>query len=128
MKKSLLIKLVCLLALVALVSISCTSFIMSGIEVSRNPSKAAGRGDFAIDVKVNKFLGYSAGPNFVNLTAEVTDPKVVDAIRDEIKKLGGTKAINVKIVYQATIIDVILNAVTWGIYAPATAHVTGTVI
>jgi hypothetical protein len=101
---------------------------MTGIEVSRNPAKSAGRGEFAIDVKVHKFLGYSAGPNFVNLTAEVTDPAVIEAIREEIKKKGGTRAINVKIVYQATIIDVILNAVTWGIYAPATAHVTGTII
>jgi len=123
MKKFSLIMLVCL---ITLISVSCTSFVMSGIEVSRTPPK--GGRDFTLDVKVNKFLGYSAGTNLFNLTSEVTDPAVIDAIRAKIKEMGGSKAINVKIEYQATIIDVILNAVTWGIYAPATAHITGTVI
>jgi hypothetical protein len=119
---------VCLLALISVVGVSCTSFQVSSLEVAQRPSAGTVCGNFDIVVKVDKFLGYSAGPNLFNLTSDVTDPKITDAIKGEITKLGGSKAIDVKIDYKAPIIQILLNVITFGIYAPATAHVTGTVI
>jgi hypothetical protein len=128
MKKSSLIMLVCLLALVTLVGVSCTSFKISGLEVAQQASSGATVGNFDINVKITKWLGIAGGPNLLNIGADNTDPAIVNAIKGEITKLGGTKAINVKIEYQATFINLILNGILGGIYAPATAHVTGTVI
>jgi len=120
--------LVGLLALVLFVGVSCTSFQISGLEVAQGASSGNTLGDFDINVNVTKFLGYSSGPNLANITSDATDPSVIDAIKAEVARLGGTKAINVKIEYKATFIQILLNAITWGIYAPATAHITGTVV
>jgi hypothetical protein len=130
MKKSLisLIMPICLLALVTLVSVSCTSFQISGIEVAQQASTGDSLGQFNINVSVNKFIGSPAGTNLFNVSSDATDPKIVDAIKHEISKLGGTKAINVKIEYKATFVNILLSNFTGGLYCPATAHVTGTVI
>jgi hypothetical protein len=119
---------VCLLALVSLIGISCTSFQVSGVEVAQQPSSGNVCGNFDINVSTNKFLGITSGPNLFNLTSDATDPKIIDAIKAEVTKLGGNKAINVKIEYKATFVQMFLNMITFSIYAPATAHVTGTVI
>jgi len=119
---------VCLLALVSLVGISCTSLLVSGLEVAQQASSGSTIGNFEIDVNTNKFLGYSAGGNLFNVTSDATDPRIIDAIKAEVTKLGGSRAIDVKIEYKATFINILLNAITWCIYAPSTAHVTGTVI
>jgi len=119
---------VCLLALVSLVGISCTSFQVSGVEVAQQPSSGNVLGNFDINVTTHKFLGGAAGTNLFNVTSDATDPRVIDAIKAEVARLGGTKAINVKIEYKATIINILLNVITGTIYAPSTAHVTGTVI
>jgi hypothetical protein len=130
MKKGLvsLVMLVCLLALGSLVCASCTSFQISGIEVASQASQGSSVGGFELDVSITKLLGFSAGPNLFNVTSDATDPKIVDAIKAEVEKLGGTRAINVKIEYKATFIHLLLNGITGNIYAPAVAHVTGTVI
>jgi hypothetical protein len=120
--------LVCLLALVSLVGISCTSFLVSGLEVAQQPSSGSTVGTFEINVNTTKFLGYSSGPTLFNVTSDATDPIIINAIKAEVTKQGGTKAINVNIEYRATFINILLNAITMGIYSPATAHVTGTVI
>jgi hypothetical protein len=104
------------------------SLRVSGLEVAQKASTGRDCGALDINVSITKFLGYSAGGNLFNVTSDVTDPKIIDAIKEEITKLGGTKAIDVKIEYEATFIQILLNAITWGIYAPATAHVTGKVI
>jgi uncharacterized membrane protein YjgN (DUF898 family) len=122
------IMLVCLLALSLLMGISCTSFKVSGLEVVQQPSAGDILGYFDIDVKITKFLGYSAGPTLGNIKADATDPAIVDAIKAEVAKFGGSKATNVKIEYKASFINILLNSITWGIYSPAFAHVTGAVI
>jgi hypothetical protein len=122
------IMLVCLLALVSLGGISCTSFQISGVEVVQQPSSGDVCGNFDIEVKTTKLLGQSGGHTLFNITSDATDPKIINAIKSEIAKLGGSKAINVKIEYKATGIQLLLNYITWYIYSPATAHVTGTII
>jgi hypothetical protein len=107
---------------------ACTSFQVSGLEVATQPTTGDIVGIFYINVKIHKFFFFFSGTNIFNLTSGVTDPKIVNAIREEVTKWGGTKAINVKIEYKATFLDLLLNSITWYIYAPATAHVTGTVI
>ncbi|MDR0472877.1 MAG: hypothetical protein LBH43_04305 [Treponema sp.] len=122
------VMLVCLLALSSLVGVSCTSFQVSGVEVAQQASSGDVLGSFDIKVNVVKFLGSAAGSNLFNVSSDATDPKIVDAVKAEVAKLGGSRAINVKIVYQASFINLLLNSITGFIYAPATAHVTGTVI
>jgi hypothetical protein len=129
MKKTLVsVMLVCLLALSLLAGISCTTMKMSGIEVAQRASTGSKLGTFDINVSITKFLGWSAGPTLFNLFSDATDPIIVNAIKAEITKLGGSKAVDVKIEYEASIIHILLNSITFGIYAPQIAHVTGTVI
>ena len=106
----------------------CTSFKISGVEVSAQTSQGTVLGTFDINVNVNKVLGMAGGTNLFNLTSDATDPKIVEAVKAEIAKLGGTKAINVKIDYKASFLNLILNGITFSIWAPSIAHVTGTVI
>jgi len=127
MKKNLFFAFV-LVVLMAFVAASCTSFLVSGVEFSQQPSPGDILGQFDIDVKVTKLLGGSAGINLFNLTSDASDNAINGAIRSEILKYGGSKAINVRIEYKATFINLLLNYLTSSIYAPATAHITGTVV
>ena len=113
-------------ALVVLLA-SCTSFQISGVTIAKDASKATGTA-FDINVKVTKFLGSPAGVTFVNLFADATDAAIVNAVKAEITKAGGTSATNVTISYGATFIDILLTGITSGIYVPSTAHVTGTIV
>jgi hypothetical protein len=118
----------CLGVALLVLAASCTSFQISGIEVPQTRTEGQVVGNFDIKVNITKFAGISAGSNLVNLTSYATDPKIVDAIRNEVGKLGGTAAVNVKIEYQSSFFNGLLNGITIGLYAPSTAHVTGTVI
>ena len=115
------------LAVIA-VTTSCTAFRVDGLEVHQTATKGTSVGDFNIKVRVNKFLGLASGYNVFNITSGATDPAVIQAIRDEIQNRGGTSAVNVKIVYKATFPNLLLNGITFFIYAPATAEITGTII
>jgi hypothetical protein len=107
---------------------SCTSFQIGGMEVHQSATEGTVVGDFNIKVSVHKFLGASGGSNLFNLSSDATDPKIIQAIRTEIQNRGGASAINVKIVYKASFLNILLNGITASIYAPATAYVTGTII
>lgn len=126
MKKAVFVLVIC--AVLAVVLGSCTSFQVSGLTIPATASTAKSLGEFAIDVKVTKFLGSAGGSTLGNIMSDASDVAIISAVKAEITRLGGTSAVNVKIVYGATIIDLILNSVTGYIYAPANAHVTGTVI
>lgn len=126
MKKAL--SLFALCAALTVILASCTSFQVSGVSIAKDASKAASVGTFAIDVKVTKFLGAAGGSTIANIMSDASDKAIVDAVKAEIAKAGGTAAVDVKITYGATFIDILLNSVTSNIYAPATAHVTGTIV
>lgn len=85
-------------------------------------------GNFDFEVGMLELLGTSGGTNFLNLTSEVMDERINDAIRDEIIKQGGDAAIDVTITYMAGLLDMILNSLTVFILAPAVARVEGTVV
>ena len=113
--------------LVVIVS-SCTTFQLSGIQVTKTLQSYQTVGEFDITIPVWEFLGSSGGANIGNITATAMDEKIYDAIQREISKLTGDAAVNVTVEYGITVLDLVLNSVTSSILAPATAHVTGVVV
>jgi hypothetical protein len=107
---------------------ACTTFQLSGIQVVEDMPGMQPIGDFEIKVGVHEFLGAPGGANFLNVTADSMDNEIYDAIRREVEKRSGDAAINVTVTYEASFVNILLNAVTLGIYAPATAVITGTVV
>ncbi len=122
------VKIAALLLLVAVALTSCTTFQMSGAQVTKEIPSYSAVGDFDISIKVNEFLGSAGGANLLNVSADAMDTEIYDAIQREIQKYTGDAAVNVEIRYEASVVDLILNGLTWGLYAPATAHVSGVVI
>jgi hypothetical protein len=121
------LRIVGLLAVLALVA-SCTTFQVSGVQVNRQTPSFRNVGQFETTVAVNEFLGSSGGANLANVTSTAMENPIFDAIRREIEKYSGDAAVNVTIRYEATALDVILNGLTGGIWAPAHAVISGTVV
>ncbi len=107
---------------------SCTTFQLSGTQVTKQIPSYTSVGTFDITVAVHEFLGGSGGPNLLNVTADAMDTVIYDAIQREIQKYTADAAVNVTVTYQATFVDILLNAITLNIYAPAHAHITGTIV
>jgi hypothetical protein len=118
--------LVLLLAVIALSS--CTTFQLSGTQVTKQIPSYTSVGTFDITIPVNEFLGSSGGANLFNVTADAMDTVIYDAIQREIQKYTGDAAVNVTVTYQASFVDILLNVITFNIYAPAHAHITGTIV
>lgn len=116
------------LAMVLVLIVSCTSFKFTGAQVNLKTPSYTVVGNFDFEVGMLELLGTSGGTNFLNLTSEVMDERINDAIRDEIIKQGGDAAIDVTITYMAGLLDMILNSLTVFILAPAVARVEGTVV
>jgi hypothetical protein len=122
---------IALLALGAALTIflaGCTTFKLSGAQVTAELPSYTKVGTFDITVWVNKFLGSSGGITLFNITSDATDKPIYDAIQQEIHKYSADAAIDVTIEYKASFVDILLNAVTANIYAPGEAHVTGTIV
>lgn len=77
---------------------------------------------------VHEFLGATGGVNLFNVTADEMNDLIQDVIQEEIEDRSGDAAIKVKVLYEATFLNILANAVTFGVYAPATATITGTVV
>ncbi|SRR6056297_797686 len=107
---------------------SCTTFQLSGIQMNEDMPSYQSVGQFETTVMVNEFLGSSGGANIVNASATAMDNPIYDAVRREINKYSGDAAVNVTVKYQATFVDLLLNGITSGIYAPAHAKIEGTVV
>jgi hypothetical protein len=74
---------------------------------------------FSTTMKVNHFVYGLVTPD---------NPDVVKAISDEVKAASGNQAINVKIRYEATFVDGLINSITLGIYNPYTLVIEGDII
>ena len=107
---------------------SCTSFQISGLEVAQQLTSGIFIGNFDIEVRVTKFWGSAAGKTLANMQVDKTDQAIIDAINNEVRRMGGNRAVNVQIAYSATFLDVLLNSLTLNVYAPSYVRVTGTVI
>jgi hypothetical protein len=107
---------------------SCTTFKLSGIQVTTDMQPYQRVGEFEITVPVTELLGASGGANIGNVTATAMDDKIYDAIQREIKKYTGDAAVNVTVEYKVTLINALLNGITSSILAPATAEVSGVIV
>jgi hypothetical protein len=120
--------LIVLAACIGIGLMACTTFQASGLQVGMSTSGTEILGDFSTRVYVNKFLGTSGGTNLFNLSANATSGPVRDAIDAEIRKKGGTAAINISVKYGSNPLQWFLNYLTFNIWAPSTVVITGTVI
>ncbi len=112
----------------AFLAVSCTTFKFEGAQVTKEIPSYNSVGNFDVTVKVHEFLGASGGTNLFNVTADAMDTKIYDTVQREIQKYTGDAAVNISIEYRAGFVDLLLNGVTFGIYAPATARIKGTVV
>ncbi len=107
---------------------SCTTFKLSGIQVTKTIPSYQTVGEFEIKVPIMEFLGSAGGANIANMTADAMDVKIYDAIQREISKFTADAAVNVTVEYQVTLVNAIINGVTGAILAPATALVSGVIV
>jgi hypothetical protein len=107
---------------------ACTTFQASGLQMGISTSGTEVLGDFSRRVYINKFLGQSGGTNIFNLSSNATSGPIRDAIDDEVRKKGGTAAINISVKYGSNPFQWFLNGLTFNIWAPSTVVITGTVI
>jgi len=107
---------------------SCTTFKLSGIQVTREIQSYQTVGEFKIQIPITELLGASGGANILNITATAMDDKIYDAIQREIQKFTGDAAVNVTVEYKVTLINAVLNSVTGSILAPAVAEVSGVIV
>ena len=107
---------------------SCTTFKLSGIQVTREIPSYQTVGEFEITVPVTELLGSSGGANIANISATAMDDKIYDAIQREIQKYTGDAAVNVTVEYHVTLINAVLNSLTASILAPATATISGVIV
>lgn len=107
---------------------SCTTFKVSGLQITKDMPSYDTVGEFDITVKVMEFLGSPGGANLLNVSAENMDTEIYDAIQREIDKFSGDAAVNVEIEYIATPGGILVNGLTASILAPAQAHVTGVIV
>ena len=114
--------------LVIVMVASCTTFQLSGIQVTKEIPSYQTVGEFEITVKVTEFLGPAGGMNLFNVTSDAMDNKIYDAIQREIQKYTADAAVNVTVEYQATFINLLLNMFTFAIVSPATANVSGVIV
>lgn len=115
-------------ALAVLLAASCTTFKLEGAQVTRDIPSYNTVGTFAVSVHVSEFLGTPGGANFLNVSSTAMDTVIYDSIQREIQKYSGDAAVNISIEYKASFIDMLLGGITWGIYAPATAEISGTIV
>ncbi len=125
MKK--LLRLAAVLLVIAMI-VSCTTFKLSGIQVTKEIPSYQTVGEFEIDVRVTEWLGIAGGPNLFNVSSDAMDNKIYDAIQREIQKYTADAAVNITVEYKATFMNLVLNGMTGSIFAPATATVTGVIV
>ncbi len=111
-----------------LVLAGCTSFKAEGLAFMPMPDDMQVVGSFEDTVWVNKFLGVSGGPNLFNISSNATKSALTNVVWENIRKFGGTGAINVNITYGSHVGHWFLNNLTMNIYAPAKITVSGTVV
>ena len=121
-------KTVLFVLLAVLLLASCTTFKMSGTSMNMDTPPFHNVGELDIVVNVHEWLGTSGGANLANISATNMDNKLYDSIEREVKKAGGDAVLNLNVEYKASFINILLNLITFNVYAPAQAHVTGNII
>jgi hypothetical protein len=107
---------------------SCVTFKATNLSVLPYNDSMTVIGHFEKTALVSEFFGTSGGANFLNISSDAMSEKVTDIVWKEIRKQGGSGAINVKIEYNATLLDYLANSFTATIWAPAHLKVSGDII
>ena len=89
-----------------------------GIEMT-NMEKATPMSHFQQDVTVNHFIWGLVSPE---------NAEVEKLISQEVERVGGSRAVNIRMKYQMTFVNGLLNAITFGIYNPFTLTLEGDVV
>ena len=115
---------VCLLVLLVLSIQGCYTLNQSGVPIDEaieltNAEQARSIGHFTKTKKVNHFIFGLVSPE---------DAGIETMISNAVKTGGGSRAVNVRIKYQATFVDGLISAITYGLYAPRTLTVEGDVV
>ena len=113
--------------LVVLVLASCTTFRAEGLS-SYVPKDYEVLGEFEESITVHKFFGSPAGATLFNIAQDATKDAIDKVIREEVKNLGGTAAIDIEIEYEATFLNMLAAGFTSSIWAPGKLTISGTVI
>ena len=122
------LRILLLLVSITAFAFGCVTFKASGLAYVHPGQNFITVGEFSTEVWVDEFLGSSGGSKLGNITSDATEGPVKDAIETAIKAKGGTGAINITIVHQATILNILLNVLTGSLYAPSMVLISGTVI
>ena len=88
------------------------------IEIT-NSEKAVPISHFVRDVTVNHFIFGLVSPG---------DAEVEKLISQEIKRYGGTRAVNIRMKYQQTFLNGLIGIITLGIYNPFSLIIEGDVV
>jgi len=89
-----------------------------GIEIT-NMEKATPVSHFERDETITHFLWGLVSP---------ANAEVEQIIAKEVQRIGGTRAVNIRMKYQMTFVNGLLNLLTLGIYNPFTLTIEGDVI
>ncbi len=66
--------------------------------------------------------------HFIDGLVNASDPDISKMIANQVKLKGGTAAVNVKITYQMTFVNGLLNLITFELYNPFTLTVEGDIV
>ena len=89
-----------------------------GIEIT-NMEKASSMGQFSSQKWVHHFIFGLVSP---------ADAGAEKLISEAVRSKGGTRAVNVKMQYQMSFLNGLLNLITFGIYSPFTLTVEGDIV
>jgi len=126
MKKKLLFLLTSIVLVFSLTS--CTTFKASGLSATVKTADYDVVGYMDETIHFNKFLGTSGGSNLANMGADATESAINTEIAKQIVMHDADAVINMDIDYGASFLNMLGNAITYGIWAPSKAHVTGTIV
>jgi hypothetical protein len=118
--------LVALAALVLGVFASCTTVSFEGLQMQKDLQNYTVVKNFKKTITDPRVIGYGTSWALIGLTRP--DKVIFDTIRSEINKVSGDAAIDVTISYGSSLVDMLLNSFTAGLYSPRTITISGTIV
>lgn len=107
---------------------SCVTFKAEGLSYTTETEGFSVVGKFSVRKTVHELLGTPAGANLFNISSSAMSDKIYAVVSREVQKAGGNGARNISITYSAGPLAYIANAITGGIWAPASLKIKGEII
>lgn len=92
--------------------------VQQGIEIT-NTAQVTPVSHFKTDETVNHFIYGLISPG---------NAEVEKLIAQEVQRVGGTRAVNIRMRYQQTFVNGLVNLITFGIYNPFTLTIEGDIV